>query len=133
MDTIKQYAPLIGRILIAQIFILAGISKLGTGFAGTAGWMASKGLPMAEVLLVLTIVIEIGGGLMILLGWKARTAAAVLFLWMIPVTFIFHNFWAVPADQKLVQTIMFQKNLAIMGTMCLIFAFGSGRYSLSDK
>jgi len=132
MDSVKQYAPLIGRILIAQIFILAGISKIG-GFAGTAGWMASKGLPMVNVLLVLTIIIEVGGGLMILLGWRARIAAAVLFLWMIPVTFIFHNFWAAPEAQKLTQMIMFQKNLALMGTMCLLYAFGSGRYSLADK
>ena len=131
MHSVKQYGPLVGRILIAQIFILAGISKIG-GFAGTAGYMASKGLPMAQVLLVLTIIIELGGGLMILLGWKARIAAAVLFLWMIPVTLIFHNFWGVADAQQVVQRIMFQKNLVMMGTMLLIYAFGSGKYSLSD-
>jgi putative oxidoreductase len=131
MDSIKQYGPLVGRILIAQIFILAGISKIG-GFAGTAAYMASKGLPMVGVLLVLTIVIEIGAGLMILLGWKARIAAIVLFLWMVPATLIFHNFWGVPAAQQMVQQIMFQKNLVMMGTMLLIYAFGPGKYSLSD-
>ena len=129
MDSVKQYLPLLGRILIAQLFILAGISKI-TGFAGTAGYMASKGLPMVPILLVLTIIIEIGGGLMILLGWRARIAALILFLWMIPVTLIFHNFWGAPAAQKTIH--MFQKNLVIMGAMFLIYAFGTGRYSLRD-
>jgi putative oxidoreductase len=60
--------------------------------------MASKGLPMVEVLLVITIVIELGAAAMIIVGWKARLGAAALFLWMIPVTVIFHAFWAVPAE-----------------------------------
>lgn len=129
MNFITQFGPLVGRILVAQIFFLSGISKI-TGFAGTLGYMGSKGLPMAEVLLVLTIIIEVGGGLMLILGWKARIAAIVLFLWMIPVTFIFHNFWAVPAEQMMTQQFMFQKNLAMMGAMLYIAAFGSGAYSL---
>lgn len=129
MNFITQWGPLVGRILVGQIFLLSGISKIG-GFAGTAGYMASKGMPMVEVLLVLTIIIEVGGGLMLILGWKARLAAIVLFLWMIPVTFIFHNFWAVPAEQMSAQQINFQKNLAMMGAMLYIAAFGSGRYAL---
>jgi putative oxidoreductase len=85
---------------------------------------------MAEVLLVITIVIEIGAAAMLILGFKARLGATLLFLWMIPVTFIFHNFWAVPAAEQQLQTIMFMKNLAIMGAMLYIMAFGSGKYSL---
>ena len=75
---LKQYGPLLGRILLSAIFIIAGISKI-TGFSNTAAYMASKGLPMAEVLLVLTIIIELGGGVMILVGWKARWAATAIF------------------------------------------------------
>ena len=82
---LKQYGPLLGRILLSVIFIIAGINKI-TGFEGTAGYMASKGLPMVEVLLVLTILIELGGGLMILLGWQARWGATAIFLFIIPVT-----------------------------------------------
>jgi putative oxidoreductase len=128
-DIINKFSPLVGRILIAIIFLVSGIGKIG-GFAGTAGYMASKGLPMAEVLLVITIVIEIGAAAMLILGFKARLGATLLFLWMIPVTFIFHNFWAVPAAEQQLQTIMFMKNLAIMGAMLYIMAFGSGKYSL---
>jgi len=131
-DTIEKFGPLLGRILIALLFLLSGFGKI-TGFAGTAGYMASKGIPMAELLLTITIVIELGGALMIIAGFKARLAALALFLWMIPVTFIFHNFWAVPADQAMIQQIMFMKNLSIMGAMLYIAAFGSGPMSMDKK
>ena len=131
-DTIEKFGPLLGRILIALLFLLSGFGKI-TGFAGTAGYMASKGIPMAELLLTITIVIELGGALMIIAGFKARLAALALFLWMIPVTFIFHNFWAMPADQAMIQQIMFMKNLSIMGAMLYIAAFGSGPMSVDKK
>ena len=125
----KQYGPLIGRILLAFIFILSGYSKIG-GFQQTAGYMASKGLPMAQVLLVLTIIIELGGGLMLLLGWRARWAALAFFLWLIPTTLVFHAFWGIDAAQAQMQQIQFMKNLAIMGGMMYVIACGSGPYSL---
>lgn len=131
MNALKTYAPLIGRILIAQLFIYFGITKI-IGFGGTAGYIASKGLPLPQLLTLLTIIIEVGGGLMILLGWRARLAAVVFFLWLIPVTFVFHNFWSMEGAQVMVNQINFQKNLALMGTMFLIFAFGPGPYSLRD-
>ena len=130
-EVISKFGPVIGRCMVALIFLISGIGKV-TGFQGTAGYMASKGLPMTEVLLVITIIIEIGGALMLILGWKARLGATALFLWMIPVTLLFHNFWAVPADQQMIQQIMFLKNVAMTGAMLYIMAFGSGRYSL-DK
>ncbi len=129
---INQFGPLVGRILLSLIFLISGFGKIG-GFAGTAGYMASKGLPMAEVLLAITIVIEIGASLMIITGFKARLGATALFLWMIPVTFIFHNFWAVPAAEQQIQQIMFMKNLGLMGGMLYIMAFGSGPMSVDKK
>ena len=129
----KQYGPLIGRILLALIFILSGYSKIG-GFQQTVGYMAGHGLPLPQVLLVLTIIIEVGGGLMILLGWRARWAALAIFLWLIPTTLIFHAFWAADAAQMQNQWGNFMKNLAIMGGMMYVMASGSGPYSLGrDK
>lgn len=132
MNAAQQAAPLIGRILVAAIFLWSGIGKIG-GFAGTAGYMASKGLPMAEVLLVITIIVEIGAALMIIVGYKARLGALALLLWMIPVTLIFHAFWAVPADQVQMQMINFFKNLGLMGAMLLIIGFGPGAYSVDRR
>jgi putative oxidoreductase len=130
-EAINKFGPVVGRFLIALIFLLSGFSKIG-GFAQTAGFMASKGLPMAEALLVITIVIEIGAALMLIVGWQARLGAAALFLWMIPVTLVFHGFWAAPAAQQQIEMAMFLKNLAMMGALLYIMAYGSGRYSVKN-
>ena len=132
---IKQITPLLGRVLLALIFILSGFHKL-TGLDGTAAYMAMHGLPMPQVLLVATIAVELGGGLMLLLGWHARIAAAALFLFLIPTTLIFHAFWAVnPSDVMALQNQMnhFMKNLAIMGGMLYVLAYGSGPLSLKKS
>jgi len=121
-NPLQNISALAGRILLASLFVLSGFNKI-TGFAGTADYMASKGLPMAEVLLVLTILVELGGGLMLILGYRARMAALAIFLFIIPVTLVFHNFWAVPAAEAQMQMIQFMKNLAIMGGMLCIVAF----------
>lgn len=121
---VAKFGPLVGRVLLAIIFIIAGWNKL-TGFEGTAGYMASKGLPFTEVLLVLTILIELGGGLLLLLGWQARWAALAIFLFLIPVSVIFHPFWANPEEFH-----SFFKNLAIMGGMAYVVSHGPGPLSL---
>ncbi len=131
-NAINKVAPLVGRILVALIFLWSGIGKVGN-FAGTAGYMASKGLPLADALLVLTIIVEIGGALMLILGWKAKLAAAVMFLWLIPVTLMMHNFWAAPPAEVMGQQINFMKNVSIMGAMLYILAFGSGSFSVDRK
>jgi len=126
---LQNSAALAGRILLALIFIISGYGKIG-GYAGTAGYMASKGLPMVGVLLTLTILVEFGGGLLIALGWKARWVAAVIFLFLIPVTLVFHNPAGLAPAEAQQQMIQLLKNLSIMGGMLGLFAFGPGGYSL---
>lgn len=126
-----NFAALLGRILLALIFVISGWNKIGN-FDMTAGYMASKGLPMTEILLGLTIAIELVGGLMIVFGWKARWAALAILLFLIPTTLIFHAFWAVGADEVRNQTNAFMKNVAIMGGMLYIMAFGPGPYSVDS-
>jgi putative oxidoreductase len=127
-----QFGPLAGRVLIAPLFLISGFHKI-TGFAGTAGFMASKGMPFAEVLLVGAIAFEIAGGLMVLAGWNARWGAVLLALFTIPATLIFHNFWAVDAAQYQNQFNHFMKNLAVLGGLAYIIAMGSGPYSLRTE
>ena len=126
---LQQYGPLLGRILLSVIFILSGVNKI-TGFENTAVYMAAKGLPATEFLLVLTIFIELGGGLLILVGYQARAAAAAIFLFMIPVTLIFHPFWNFEGQEMMENSINFFKNLAIMGGMLYIMVYGSGPCSI---
>ena len=127
----QPVAALVGRILLAVIFIISGIGKI-TGFDGTVGYIASKGLPMAQLVAIGTIVVEVGGGIMLAIGYKARWAALALAVFTLLAAFIFHNFWAVEAAQKMGQQINFLKNLAIAGGMLMVFAFGPGRMSM-DK
>lgn len=125
-------AALAGRILLAALFVIAGFNKIG-GFEGTAGYIASKGLPMPQVLTALTIALELGGGILLIVGYKARWVALLFFLWLIPTTFIFHQFWGIDAAQAQMQMTQFLKNVSIMGGMLLLFAFGPGAYSLDKR
>ena len=126
----QRFGPILGRLLLAALFIPAGVHKI-IGFSGTAAYMASKGLPMVDVLLVLTIIIELGGGLMLLLGWHARLAALTMALFLIPVTVIFHPYWNIEdAQQMMIQQSMFMKNIAIIGGLLCITGLGSGKFSL---
>jgi putative oxidoreductase len=128
----KQYGPLGGRILMSLLFIMSGWGKL-TAFSGTAGYMASAGMPHPELLLPFAIAIELGGGLMLLFGWKTRLAALALFVFTIPATLIFHNFWAADAANAQNQMIHFMKNVTILGGMLYVMAFGAGPLSLDNR
>ncbi len=130
--SLQDFAALAGRSLLALIFVISGYGKI-TGFAGTAAYMASKGLPMADVLLVGAIAAELGGGLAIVAGWKARWAALALFLFIIPTTLVFHNPAGLPAAEAQAQTIHFLKNVSIMGGMLLLAAFGPGAWSVDGR
>jgi putative oxidoreductase len=130
--TLQNPFSLVGRILMALLFLPAGISKI-SGFAGTAGYIASKGLPLPEVGAAIAIVIEIGASLALIVGWQTRWAAMLLAVFTLAAGVFFHNFWAVPADQVMVQQIMFFKNIAIIGGLLTLAAWGAGTFSLDAK
>ena len=129
MEALTNGAALLGRILIAWMYVDAGFSKIG-GFARTATAIAGKGLPMADVLTALAIVVELGGGLAIMLGWKTRWAALLVLGFTIIATVLFHNYWAAAAEQMRAQQLMFWKNVAVMGGLLMLFAFGPGRFAV---
>jgi putative oxidoreductase len=124
MDT--KIISFLGRLLLAQIFLVAGVEKI-LDPAGTQAYMASKGMPMTGLFLVAAIVFELGGGLSLLSGFRARWGALALVVFLIPTTLIFHTGFS---DQ--VQQVMFMKNLAIMGGLLMITAFGPGRFSVDE-
>jgi putative oxidoreductase len=123
---------LIARILLALMFVLAGFGKL-TGLEGTAGYIASKGLPLPMVLAAATGVLELVAGIMLIVGWQARWAALALALFTLLASVLFHNYWAMPAEQQMMQQLMFMKNLAISGGLLAIFGFGAGALSLDAR
>lgn len=127
-----MYGPLAGRILITAIFFVSGYHKI-IGFSAVAGMMGNMGLPLPELLVAGAIVFELGGALMVLLGWHARWGALLLAVFTIPATLLFHNFWAVDASQYQNQSSHFMKNLAILGALAYIMAMGSGPFSLKSQ
>ena len=128
----QDFFALIGRALIALLFIPGGFGKI-MGFAGTVGYIASKGVPLPEVCAAIAVVVELGFGLLLLVGYQTRWAALGIALFTIVITFIFHNFWGVPADKVMMQQLQFFKNMAIVGGLFGFAAFGGGRFSLDAK
>src|SRR5262249_52399615 len=121
VPTIAKVAELTGRILLASLFLVSGLGKIGA-YAGTAAYMASLGVPGA--LLPLVIALEIFGGLAIVLGWKTRITASLLAGFTLVTAFVFHNNFG---DQ--IQAIMFLKNVSIAGAFLLLVATGAGPLS----
>ncbi|WP_294768072.1 DoxX family protein [uncultured Rhodoferax sp.] len=131
-DKFQNPLALAARILLAVLFVPAGISKIA-GFAGTVGYISSVGLPLPAVGAVLAILAEAGGGIALLLGFQTRLAALALAIFSVVAGFFFHAFWSVPADQVMVNQIMFMKNIAIAGGLLALVAFGPGKLSLDAK
>ena len=132
MNALNRYGPLTGRILIALIFVVAGLGKIN-GFEGTVGYIASKGLPLPQVAAIGAIIVELVGGIMLVLGWKTRWAAAAIFVFTGLAAVIFHDFWAVSQDQVQNEMIQFMKNLAIMGGLIFVIIHGAGALSLDKR
>jgi putative oxidoreductase len=128
----QDVIALVGRILIAYLFIPAGIGKL-MGFAGTVGYVASSGLPLPQVGAVLAIVVELGVGIAFLLGYKTRIAAIVLAVFTVLAALFFHKYWSAPDAMKMMQQINFNKNIAIAGGLLAFAAFGPGRLSIDKR
>ena len=131
-EKLQNPLSLLGRVLIALMFIPAGFGKIA-GFAGTAGYIASKGLPLPELGVVLAIAVELGGGLALLAGFGTKLVALALAVFTLAASVIFHNYWGVPAEQVMTQTLMFYKNIAIIGGLLTLAAHGAGAWSLDAK
>lgn len=130
--SLQNPLSLSARLLLATLFLPAGIGKL-TGFAGTVAYITSAGLPLPQVAAVLALVVEIVGGVALVLGARTRLAAVVLALFTLAASWFFHNYWAVPQDQQFVQQLLFFKNIAVAGGLLSLAAWGAGEWSLDSK
>ena len=119
--TAQNALNLAGRVLLAALFLPAGISKL-TGFEGTVGYIASVGLPLPAVGAVLALLVEIVGSVALIAGFGTRWAALALALFTLGASFFFHNYWAMPAEQQMMQQLMFMKNIGVVGGLLALAA-----------
>jgi putative oxidoreductase len=134
MSDNKLQAPLslAGRLLLAAVFLPAGLGKIA-GFAGTVGYIASVGLPLASVGAVLAILVEVLGSLALIAGFGTRVAALVLAVFTLVASIFFHNFWSVPADQAFMQQLLFFKNVGVIGGLLILAASGAGAWSVDAR
>ncbi len=131
-DALKNPLALAGRLLLASLFLPAGIGKL-TGFAGTIAYISSAGLPMPALAAAAALIVEIGGGAALIAGAGTRIAALVLALFTLVASFVFHAYWAVPADQQYVTQLLFFKNIAVAGGLLTLAAWGAGAWSIDAR
>ena len=126
-----RYVVLVGRVLYSGIFLMTILGHFSQGYIGYA---TQQGVPAAGLLVPLSGIIAIAGGLSVALGYKAKIGAWLLVIFLIPVTLAMHNFWAV-SDPMMrgMQTAMFMKNLSMLGAALLIAYFGSGPLSLDAR
>lgn len=123
---------LAGRILLALLFIPAGLGKI-TGFTGSVAYTAAGGIPLPEVAVVIALLLEIGGGIALLLGWGTRWAALALAVFALVASFFLHNYWSFPAAQAGAQQLLFYKDLAVVGGLLAFAAFGPGSLSIDAR
>jgi putative oxidoreductase len=129
MDAAVAPVSAVGRLLIAVIFVRAGINKLGA-IAGTSAAMKSHGIPYPNVLVWGAVLVEFGGGLTLMAGFYARWAALALFFYTLALALIFHAYWAAPEATARTEAAFFFGHLSMMGGMLYVVAFGAGPYSI---
>jgi putative oxidoreductase len=127
MDRLSSAGMLIARILLSNVFLFSGVKKV-FAFSATQAYMTKYGMKMAGLFLVLAILFEIGGGLMLLLGYLPRLGALALLLFLLPATVVFHRDFADPA-----QIVQFSKNAAIMGGLLTVLTAGGGEFALRGR
>jgi putative oxidoreductase len=122
-----RYLPFVGRLLIGLPFAMSGLSKLGA-YSATIGMIGAAGLPVPPLAFAVAVAIELGGGLLLIAGYRARYVAAALALFSIATALSFHNNFA---DQN--QMIHFLKNVMMAGGLLQIVAFGAGAFSIDNR
>lgn len=126
-------ASLLGRFMIATIFLMSAVGNKIPKFNDVAGYMASEGVPMPHVLLAGAIVFLIAGSLSVIAGFRIRIGAALLLVFLVLATYFFHDFWKFEGQEQQAQMIQFTKNLSLMGTMVFLMANGPGAMSLDTR
>jgi putative oxidoreductase len=130
MDRKSSAALLAGRLGLGIIFLISGLGKLAS-WSGTAAFAGTKGVP--EILLAGATALEILGALSLLAGWKTRWGVAALVVFLVPVTLVFHGFWAYQGAEVQLQSIQFLKNVAIGGGLLAVLGAGPGAFSVDAR
>ncbi len=124
-----SFLPVSGRIFISFIFLITGLSKVVLWHTYMV-ILSTKMIPLDPIVLLISLLVEILGGLSILMGYKIRYTSMMLFLYLLPVSLIMHNFWAFSGLQFTHEFLNFLKNMAIMGGLLYLAHYGAGPFSV---
>lgn len=129
MSAFSSFFAFFARIFLAVLFVMSGWAKL-TGFEGTVGYVASNGLPVPQLFAALTILVELGGGILLILGLFSRLAAFIMAGFTLLTIVVVHHFWTMADAEMQMNQLMAMKNLAIAGGLLMITAFGPGAWAV---
>jgi putative oxidoreductase len=132
MSNQNDVLSLVGRILLALMFLIGGTDKI-MGMEGNLKYMMANGVPMAGILIYAAILVEIGAGLLLVVGYQTRWAAAALIVFILAAEYFFHQYWNMEGGPRGINRILFYKNLAVLGGMMMLIVAGPGRYSLDAR
>jgi len=133
MHVMQGLLAVLGRLMIATIFIMSAVGNKIPKFDAVAQYMAAEGVPQPKILLAGAIAFLLFVGLSIVFGYKARIGALLLLIFLAAATYYFHDFWKAPAEKQQSEMIQFMKNLSLMGTMVFLIANGAGPWSLDSR
>lgn len=126
-------AQVVGRLMIAAIFLLSAVGNKIPQFGNVAQYMASEGVPAPQIMLAGAIVFLLAGSVSVIAGFKTRIGAALLLVFLVLATYYFHDFWTFEGQEREMQMIQFLKNLSMMGTMLVLMANGPGPFSVDER
>lgn len=129
MSAFSSFFAFFARIFLAVLFVVSGWAKL-TGFEGTVGYVASNGLPVPQLFAALTILIELGGGILLILGLFSRIAAFIMAGFVLLTIVLVHHFWTMADAEMAANQLAAMKNLAIAGGLLMVTAFGPGAWAV---
>ena len=132
MKTYQHALNLIGRLLVVALFLPAGIAKLA-GFEGTVGYFTSLGMSTPTLAVVVAIVVEVLGGLALLVGFQTRAVAIIMAIFTLAASITGHAYWSAPAESAFVVQLLFFKNIAVIGGLLVIASAGAGRFSFDGR
>lgn len=133
LNQLQNPMSLAGRLLLALLFLPAGLSKMGAGFDGTVGYIASVGLPLPAAAAAIAIIVEVVGGAALIAGYRTRIVALMLAAFTLVASVFFHAYWAVPVDQQMMQELLFFKNIAVVGGLLTLAVWGAGAWSADAR
>ncbi|WP_165073457.1 DoxX family protein [Paludisphaera rhizosphaerae] len=133
VPALQVLVSVVGRVALSAIFLLSAVGNKIPNFNGIAELLGSKGMPAPKFMLLGAIAFLVAGSLSVILGYKTRLGALLLFIFLLPTTYLFHDFWNLSGHEAMEQNIQFMKNVSMAGAMLFLVANGGGAWSLDAR